>query len=892
MGQCFAITWGLPGQRIVGNLITHVVEQYFIRLISIISWQTSASYTLFITNNRHGILTNAINASCIETILTPGLAYDVLRQVIPTQVTCKILNSTNILSIREGRKIAQINCLSNQIQCGDGSCISHYSLCNVNYQCYTRELIMNNSSLCFPFCMPGNCLCPSNYFQCMSGGCILMAFICDGQIQCQDASDEVCEVDANERKIANRKIEVLISDRYFCLGFLCPTGVCIHSKYVNNLLPDCVSAIPADEDLFFRFRYDDERFECKEPTHFPCIGGLPVCFPLNKFCLFQPDEDGYPMWCRDGSHLGDCAEINCTNSYKCPDSYCIPFHHICDGYSNCIHGEDEEGCSDFVCKGLLRCSGSKVCVHPQQVCDQVEDCSNGEDEMLCDMRQCPDGCNCLSYSMTCYTKVPNVFPVPPSEFMKHLSFCHSYLPFPNFFNICNQNELLLFNLSGNQIVHICDSMKKDCKAFSKIILLDLSHNYIKTLKSYCLKYFLSLKLIFLTHNPLEILERYAISHPLLSYINIQSTQMRYLSGDSLVGLGKLHGLDITKTYLQHVDKYAELLLSHVSEFRFDDPRLCCIFIHNKYCVNLLKQQHSACFTLLPHWLTAYICVGFGALLFVFNVSAFVGNQYSNAKGQFTKIVSLLIFSDAILALYLPVIGAVDLYYNSHFPLVVMEWQKGIFCLVVDITSTTVTVMSVFSSGFLIFLTSQGVRWVDFKISSVWQTIRNISVMLIITTMSFNFFHSIMNNYLDLHVPDSGYMCNAMGNSPVASWTGMVSLIMLCTLMLSVATIIMISTVKLILHARQIARDVENISGMKSVSAQSRSDAMTFMMILVLAKIVVLLPYPLLQIMDLLFAGIRDTANVYVLLSFIISECFVNPVVFVFRPLLMYKKHNE
>ena len=477
LGQCFAITWGLSVLRTPGNLATLASEQYLIRIISLISWQTVSSYTLFITNNHSGILTNSIHASCIETALTPGLAYDITRQVILKQVPCEILNSANVLSIGEGRKTTHTSCQSNQIRCDDGSCISHDSLCNVNNHCHIRGLIMNNTSLCFPFCMPGNCLCPSNYFHCMSGGCILMAFICDGQMHCPDASDEICEVETKERKITNDEIEALVGDRYFCFGYLCSSGECIHSNNVNNLLPDCGGDFASDEDLFLNMRYYWERFECKESTHFPFVAGLPVCFPLNKFCLFEPVEDGYPKWCRDGSHLGQCAEINCTNRYKCPDSYCIPFHHICDGYSNCIHGEDEERSSEYVCKGLLRCTGSKVCVHPQQICDKVDDCSNGEDEILCDMKPCPDGCKCLSYSMKCYYKVPNVFPVPPSEFMKHLAVIHSYLPFPNFNNICNQNDLLFLNLSGNQIVHVCDSIKDNCRAVSKIYILDLSHNH-------------------------------------------------------------------------------------------------------------------------------------------------------------------------------------------------------------------------------------------------------------------------------------------------------------------------------------------------------------------------------------------------------------------------------
>ena len=888
LGQCFAIMRGLSGLATIEKSITHVVEQYFIHLISIISWQTSNSYQLFIPNDHPDILNNVTNALCIETVLTPGLAYDIMRQVIPTQVTCKSLNSTYIFSIKHGRKNTEISCQSNLIQCDDGSFISHDSLCNVKNKCHITKLGMNTPLLCFPLCMPNNCLCPPNHFQCGSGGCILMASICDGQINCPDASDEICQVKSEERTIKNTAIEALIDGRYFCLGYHCSTGECVHSKYVNDLFPDCSGGLAADEDLFLRLRYDGELFECKEPTHFPCVGGLPVCFPLHKFCLFEPDEDGYPMWCRDGSHLGQCAEINCTNSYKCPDSYCIPYHNVCDGYFNCVHGEDEERCGDYVCKGLLRCSGSKVCVHPQHICDQVKDCSDGEDEILCDMKSCPNGCQCLSYSMTCYTNITNVFPTPPSEFMKHISVVYSYLPFPNFYNICYQRNLRFLNLSGNQVVHICDSIKADCRTFRKMFILDLSHNHIKILESYCFKFFISLKIIFLAHNPLKILQKYMISHPAILYINIQSTQMRYLRGDSLAGLRELYGLDITNTYLKYIDRYAESLVSRISKFRFDDPRLCCIFTYNENCVYLLKTEQPVCFTLLRHRLVAYIFIGLGAVLFVLNIIAFISNQNFHGGVYFTKLVSLLIFFDAILVLYLPVMGVADLYYNSHFPLMAMQWRKSVFCHALDIISTTVTALSVLFSGFLIFLTSQAVSRMNFKISDVWQTIRIVSIIVIATVMSSNLFLSLMNYYSDVHVPNSGFMCNIMANSPVASWTGLVSMIILCTIMLSVATIIIISTLKLILHARKTARDFEKISGIKRDSIQSRSDAMIFMLILALAKITILVPYPLLCILNLMFADIHDTAYLDVQVAFVISECFVNPGVFVFRPLWMYK----
>ena len=82
LSKCFTITRWLSGPPTKGESTSRVVEQYFMRLFSILSWQTSNSYKLFITNSHPGILANATN--CIETVLTPGLAYDIMRLVIPS----------------------------------------------------------------------------------------------------------------------------------------------------------------------------------------------------------------------------------------------------------------------------------------------------------------------------------------------------------------------------------------------------------------------------------------------------------------------------------------------------------------------------------------------------------------------------------------------------------------------------------------------------------------------------------------------------------------------------------------------------------------------------------------------------------------------------------------
>ncbi|KAL4221448.1 hypothetical protein ACF0H5_019705 [Mactra antiquata] len=62
-------------------------------------------------------------------------------------------------------------------------------------------------------------------------------------------------------------------------------------------------------------------------------------------CIYKTDSTGYILGCRSGFHLQECAEFVCPPAtVKCPGSYCIPLHYVCDGINQCPNGEDETGC--------------------------------------------------------------------------------------------------------------------------------------------------------------------------------------------------------------------------------------------------------------------------------------------------------------------------------------------------------------------------------------------------------------------------------------------------------------------------------------------------------------------------------------------------------------------
>ena len=140
-------------------------------------------------------------------------------------------------------------------------------------------------------------------------------------------------------------------------------------------------------------------------------------------------------------------------------TYCIPYHRVCDANMDCIHGEDEEQCDEYICKGLLRCLVTKICVHPTQVWGGEKHCPNAMDDELCEAIICPKGCNCLSYSIICTTQSTNTFTVITSYYFKHITLVSSNMPYSDLDNICFQMNVIFMNLSRNHVRDICLTMQ-------------------------------------------------------------------------------------------------------------------------------------------------------------------------------------------------------------------------------------------------------------------------------------------------------------------------------------------------------------------------------------------------------------------------------------------------
>ena len=861
------------------------VENYFIHLFSLLAWQSSQVYHIVMANDPRTGKPN----KCASTYMVNQSPFIYDRNAIISRSTCENINGSKTVHIVSMKSGLLVHCGVNQFQCDDGTCISHEHICDwpndcsmASCVCWVEGREITDVRYCRDVCMPGKCFCPEHYFQCTAGGCIQISFLCDGAINCQDGSDEFCKKQDIRPRFAkeNPATEILLKQKLFCLGFVCPGGKCIPIRYINDLLPDCPSRIANDEYLFLQLRFQNKRLGCRDPQEIPCVAGLPVCFPMLNFCLYDFDEYGILRWCRNGAHLGDCTAINCTNSYKCPESYCIPFHRVCDGYSDCIHGEDEGICDDYICKGLLRCSGSRVCVHPSDVCDRIPQCPNADDEKLCDIGVCPSGCRCVSHSIVCTINSTNTFPEVTGEYVKRLSIVHSFMPFPNVHNICKQNKLLVLNLTRNEVIRICGTLQHNCKFHSSLIMLDLAWNKIISLQPFCFDRLRVLRSISLAHNPLLRIDGFVFDRSLISYLDMRGTKLETLPLGSIQRMKNLELLNIMDLELYAVEGYANTLSSNHIEILFNDKRFCCIFTLSRYCTGIGNLK-SVCRTLLYHRLLGYTIATIGILSMISNSIAVTVNIKVSKGRKLSKFVSFLCLTDAALASYLPYLGIADIYYDYNFVFAIEQWEHSLMCNFMDVLTASGTMTSLWLSGFLIFLTGQGVTKIKFDIEEIWHKLLFGQIVALIMIVAIN----VSVTMVRLKTNDPLAACNMMANSQLSSWSDKAYSFMLIMLMMVVLFVITFSTVKVNNHIVQSRKDIAAISGMNSAMVDTGKGVCKFMIAILLVKLTIIMPYPLLQFASLLHMNISGYANQYATVAFIISESFYNPIVFVFRPLM-------
>ena len=873
--------------------LTHIDLEYVIRLFSLICQHTLQHYNFLTTPNYSA---NTSPKPCIK--FYPSDPYGKYASKIMTRATfCNMSDVNNTYFAESGTQDGKGICKINQYLCHDGTCALQEDVClngdtcsTVDCVCYRNDEKIFDAYYCRNACMPSVCHCPPHFFQCSTGGCIQMTFICDGKPQCADASDEFCGTESfpvpHDPQDVHAHDYVLFTNENVCLGYLCYSRYCISIRNVNDLIPDCPGGQAEDEPMFLGMRFHKKYFECRHSEYIPCVVGLPVCFPLDKFCLYDTDKDGKPRWCRNGAHLGECGTIICTNSYKCYESYCIPFHHVCNGHSDCTNGDDEEKCQEYQCQGLLRCRGTRVCVHPSQVCDGEKQCAEGDDEQLCDIMPCPEHCSCLSYSVICSTKFTNQLPLLMTETLKYTSIHSSNLPFPDFQHFNHQKSILYLRLTGNRIRYICKALENRCKFYRKLIILDVSNNSINVLTANCFKYMTSLRVLSLANNPLHTIQHHAFGLLYISYLNIRDTDITELSNDGLPDIKGVDLLDIRGVHLNYLDHSAANYLSNISSVLFDDSRLYCIFRDMKYQASVL----ISCPRILPHGYLGYIILAAGISLFSLNLMAIFVHAIFSDNHKNSLLVSFLLACDTALALYGTILGTSDIYYDSHFVFSSSSWHQSGLCRFMKVLSGTATILSLCMWTFITVVTLKGLTKMIFDISCYRRYL--LLCLISLGAVLYNILLVVVQKSDDNSHNSKVHECYFVDGGKFKLSINTLSSVILSILMLVLYLVISFSVLKVIVFIAQTTGDVEKYSGTKGNHGQNQKQKARKVFIdLVLVKSMTNLPYPLLQLASLTTTDIPEEAHLSVIFAFIVLEAFFSPVLLVFKPLWKSNVHQ-
>ncbi|KAL8591461.1 hypothetical protein ACOMHN_026651 [Nucella lapillus] len=172
-----------------------------------------------------------------------------------------------------------------------------------------------------------------------------------------------------------------------CAGFSCNSGQCVSASQRFNNFADCFDSS------------DELGISRKDPVSYPAASKLNCGHQLFYISL---DGAGY------FSHKLMNSNDSCPGGhYQCMSEtlYCLPIYTRCNGYFECLHGDDEEDCEMVTCAGLYRCLGSTICLHGDHLCDGWSACPRWDDELMCDST-CPEGCLCQGRSFLCGDPFP------------------------------------------------------------------------------------------------------------------------------------------------------------------------------------------------------------------------------------------------------------------------------------------------------------------------------------------------------------------------------------------------------------------------------------------------------------------------------------------------------
>ena len=570
-----------------------------------------------------------------------------------------------------------------------------------------------------------NCL-PSQ-FQCNDGTCILNQYLCDGIGDCLDTSDEhncshICTSEEN------------------CLTY-CPLHTCQCSMFYKQINQLCVplykwysynyANIISNTEITLRFeRINDINIDTHDacPRRWSkCSTESMHCFPNDKFCIFERNIYGDPLYCTNTGNLQSCKTFNCPSMFRCGTSYCIPIHMVCDGVEDCASGSDEASCDRKVCPGLFLCRADNTCVHPNNICDGIVHCLlSHDDEFLCSPldsqtrvtnQYCPTDCTCIGLTAACLilSRDKTISRISLNAHIHGLFIVLGNIQMDSLKTFTHLNLLNISNVPLAEVNYVINTISllksliminNSITVFPRAFLNNLVHlneliilsNDIHTLPSHTFSGLKSLIILNLTGLHINVIEDCAFCDMYsLKTIDLSKNNLFVIMESSLRVLHDIDAIIISNNDIKYIETDALTVNQDHNVIITDDIRHCCFTKYRYSCTTPFKHEQVDCRELLVnHVLFSIVCI---ATICMLACSAYAIKMNLQFKNSHSLLIQNLNLADLIFTWYLLVLLIMHSFYGDQLVLQRNKWLVSFVCK----TSTVLFILSVMQSRCLYLL---------------------------------------------------------------------------------------------------------------------------------------------------------------------------------------------
>ena len=632
---------------------------------------------------------------------------------------------TNLFLCRSNTTAQSLLTVHGLYKCKDFTYIAEHHACDGEADCPDASdevncsdvcafVVPQNNLSCYTECTDDICTCNRLYFQCTNGGCIPLSKFCDGIADCQDTSDEI--VCLNESQIHQNVSNGSqgMSDEILCLNgfqmsyqktndknnFNCMSGDTIDIILVNDTVPDC--PVHGDDEVWPN-ESTSSIMVWDDKVMIACIPGHPKLFFHQLLCQLTWDSAGRLATCRNGAHLRDCIYHSCPHQYKCPYSYCIPVHAVCDGRIDCPDGNDETDCHTLLCPHFLRCKADGICVHKNDINNGLINCPSYHDDEL-GIKSCPNSCECSGQAVYCFGSDLNNY-TKQVDFARSLIIRAGGVSEVNNYTFSSFINLKYLDLSDNSFSYFQSSSFSSLQAVVKLAMVNVS---LSVIGQYYFQGLINVKMLFLKDNNVCRTERYAfhgllslpeldLSDQMLSYIApcsfqdlkvLESLNLSYnlissLSKNTLCGLPNLIVLDLRGNDINYVDSSSFTVVSTLQTLYSSTQGICC-YKDFQTCSPKFDDDFASCISILSESVLQVFVWILAVLLIIESLAALCTlilfkSDKSKKRMIHTFYQINLTLSDLLMGCYFLLLAIFNIVYEGDYVQVASLWKKGLPC---------------------------------------------------------------------------------------------------------------------------------------------------------------------------------------------------------------------